>query len=241
MNRRTALHIGFVTGLLFGTGSSAASTSPQRAGPQVVPPDRRIEGKTYAEWSAAWGQWSSALPAVDGHPFLCDSYFDVTLGQSGRVWFLATPLLTCQQTISIPAGTLLFMPMIVAGTSSLEQPPFFGCTADEQLAAAKSLADLIRHPFLEIDGVALRHVDRYRFASPQFDIALPVPNVNGVEAGRFAPCSPSRPPMVGTSVGDGYWAMIRPLSPGHHTIRLGGSFPSFGISIDTTYFVTVIP
>lgn len=239
MNRRTAPYLVFVIGLLCVAGIPASS-NPQRTGPQVVPPDQRIQGKTYAEWEALWNQWVLSLPLVPGHPNVDDPAFDVTLGQSGSVWFLATPFGVLQRSISIPAGTLLFLPMLNASVSSLEEDEFFhGCSELEQRTKAEFLADLCMvGPFLEVDGVLLRTVRRHRVTSPQHQIILPFPNVLSVPAGTFTDCvSPAPPPMVGTSVVAGYYAMVRPLSRGQHTIRFGGII--CGFPIDMTYHVTV--
>lgn len=43
-------------------------------------------------------------------------------------------------------------------------------------------------------------------------------------------------------VEDGYWVMLKPLSPGSHVIRFGGAFvsgPASGFSADTTVYLTV--
>ncbi|MEQ1893786.1 MAG: hypothetical protein ABL998_14685 [Planctomycetota bacterium] len=218
-----------VPALLLLTGVATATISYQHG---IAPPSAKVAGKTYAEWSASWWQWALALPAQPGHPFFDDDQFDVTAGQTGKVWFLAAPVTGApvERTVTIPPGTRLFVPMANIEASNLEAPPFYGGTEVEQRAAAKDFADLIVAPFCEIDGASVDHVERYRFSSPQFTITLPDPNVYGLPAGS------------GTSVSDGYWAMIGPLSAGDHEIHFGGEFVGtvFGdIPIDMTYHVTV--
>ena len=44
---------------------------------------------------------------------------------------------------------------------------------------------------------------------------------------------------TGTSVADGIYIMLAPLSPGAHTIRFRVDFPASGFSIDTTYNLTI--
>lgn len=56
--------------------------------PGVIPPNARVHGKTYAEWSAAWWQWLWSAP-VDVNPGLDETGEFVTWGQSGPVWFIA--------------------------------------------------------------------------------------------------------------------------------------------------------
>jgi hypothetical protein len=43
------------------------------------------------------------------------------------------------------------------------------------------------------------------------------------------------------AVADGYWALIRPLTPGTHTISFGGSYPPQNFSTSATYTITVEP
>lgn len=265
MKHRTALHTVFVAAWLFAAGLSTVSASPQgprdlphpRLRPPVARPDAVVNGKTYAEWSAAWWQWALELPFVPGHPLTCDPFFDVTLGQSGNVWFLAGTFVTCQRTIAIPQGKWVFLPIVNAEASSLEAAPFFGCTAAELNAAAKDAIDIAQQAFCIIDDVALQFIDRYRFSSPLFTFTLPFPNILGLPAGTVSPCPyapiarrhpgggsprPANPPMWGNGVSDGYWAMIGPLSLGQHMIHFGATLvhPKFGtFRYDTTYNVTV--
>ena len=255
MNRIRALTILLAASLAHGAGTATASASPQLSPPPqrvaprppVVPPNRKVEGKTYAEWSAAWWQWSLALPAVPGHPFFCDPPpFDVTLGQAGTVWFLGAAFEPCPhqpRAIAVPHGIKLFVALVNTESSSMEPTPYFGCTEAEQAASATAFANYIQNPFLVIDGVRLGQIQSYRVVSTQFEVILPVPNVLGVPAGLVSTCYvPSPPPMQLKGVGDGYFAMIRPLPVGQHTIRFGGDFvgtPFGDFGIDMTYAVTV--
>jgi hypothetical protein len=46
------------------------------------------------------------------------------------------------------------------------------------------------------------------------------------------------------SVSDGYWVMLKPLSPGRHDIHFGGTFfegEPFEFTMDITYHVNVAP
>jgi hypothetical protein len=70
----------------------------------------------------------------------------------------------------------------------------------------------------------------YALAIAFHESAVPADNILGSGAGP------------GMSISDGYWVMLKPLSPGQHTIRFGGSFvrgPGTGFMVDTTYVVTV--
>ncbi len=219
------------TAALFLTASSPVLAGG-RGNPGVLPPQSHPYGQSYAEWSAAYWQWAFALP-VEGHPSIDSPDFDVTDGQSGPVWFLASPLgAPVVRDITIPSSKALFIALINVEASSLEEPPFYGATAAEQQAIATSFADAIVDVACEIDGKSVKNIDQYRVLSPQFTFTAPTPWIFGATGG------------TGTSVGDGYYVMVAPLSVGTHTIHFTGAFkfgdaPEDLIPADVTYNVTV--
>jgi hypothetical protein len=188
--------------------SGCATTNPNRG---VVPPDARFDGKTYSEWAGASWKWALELP-VDGHPFsTCDR--DLSAGQSGKVWYWAAPF-SCPAPIAatLAPGKALFLTLTDVETSSLEDPPFHGDTEQEQRANSKWLANHIVEVFCFIDGKPVRHLRAYRFSNPQIHFTAPTPWIYGSTGGP------------GTSVGDGYYLMLKPMPEGKHRIHYGGSF-----------------
>lgn len=213
-----------VAGLLALVPSAAAPATD----PEVLPPGSQPNGKTYAQWSAKWWEWALELP-VDGHPFIDDPAFQCDAGQSGPVWYLAAPFGTVERSCTIPEGKKVLFPLFNLECSSLEEPPFFGATEEEQAACAASFADLIDVDslFCTIDGVPVENLGDFRFTSPQFEFTAPTPWIFGATGGD------------GTGVGDGYYLMLAPLSVGEHTLHFGGSIPDFEVSIDMTYHLTI--
>lgn len=202
----------------------------------IIPPNAKVQGLSYAEWSARWWQWALELH-VPGHPALsCPD--SISAGQSGQVWFLASGPSECAGMV--PAGTALFIPLVNVECSSLEPPAegFYGGSEADQRSCAKFWADHIVKAslFCEIDGAAATNLSRYRFASPQIEFVAPSPWLFGEVGGP------------GTSVGDGYFVLLHPLSKGQHTVRFGGDF-HFSIAegdefdadfgFDTTYHLNV--
>jgi hypothetical protein len=201
--------------------------------PKVLPPQSHPRGQSYAEWSAAYWQWLFSLP-VDGHPGTDSPDFDVTDGQSGRVWFLTGPFGTVERHVTIPTGTSLFVALINVDASTLEEPPFFGATADEQLAIANGFAEFITDLSFSVDGKSIQNVGDFRVTSPQFTFTAPSPWIFGATGG------------TGTATGVGYFVMLAPLSVGTHTIHYTGAFkfsdaPEDYIGVDMTYHITVRP
>lgn len=222
--RRVASALLVAASLVLGELSLKAAVLPVQSSPR---------GKTYAQWSAAWWQWALSHP-VTGHPFVDDASFNGASGQSGKVWFLATPFGTVQRSVTIPAGTFLFIGALNAEASDLEG---LGATEAEQRDTAAFLADHIVDPAVTVDGVAVGNIDSYRVASAQFGFTAPEPWI-------FSP-APSGP---GTAVVDGYYVMLAPLSVGTHTVRITGGFHfsvaegdpfDFDAEADVTYTITV--
>jgi hypothetical protein len=197
----------------------------------VLPPNSNPFGRSYAEWNAASWQWLFSLP-VDGHPAIDSPDFDVTAGQSGHVWFLASPFGTVERNITIPAGTSLFVSLVTVDSSTLEEPPFYGATAAEQLAIANGFADYMTDLSFTVDGKSVNNLQDFRVTSPQFSFTAPTPWIFGATGG------------TGNAVGVGYFVMVSPLSVGTHTIHYTGAFkfsdaPEDYIPVDMTYNVTV--
>ena len=214
------------TGLALGALPASAVQTPK-----VLPPNSHSHGKSYAEWSAAYWQWLFALP-VDGHPGTDSPDFDVTDGQSGRVWFLTGPFGEIERHVTIPAGTSLFISLVNVDASTLEEPPFFGATAADQLAIANGFADYITDLSFAVDGNSVENIGDFRVTSPQFSFTAPSPWIFGATGG------------TGTATGVGYFVMLAPLSVGTHTIHYTGAFkfsdaPEDYIGVDMNYIVTV--
>ncbi|WP_165250503.1 hypothetical protein [Paludisphaera soli] len=195
--------------------------------PGVIPPHAKFKGLTYGEWQAKWQQAALAIPVVDGdHPVFSGELF----GDEKGIRFL--PGLPGGVTIdvTIPAGTALFFPLIVVECSNLEAPPFFGADAAEQADCARMFIDDVTDVSAEIDGKPVRDPQLYRTQSPQYEFSVPASNMIGVPG-----------PATGTSVSEGYFLLLAPLSVGTHTIHFEATYAPFDFTIDTTYIVTVTP
>src|SRR5262245_37152054 len=207
-------------------GATKAVTTPG-----IAPPWSHPDGKSYSEWSAAWWTWAMSLP-VDDHPFIDTPNFDITAGQSGHVWFLASPLGNIHRMVTTPAGPAIFLAMNTAEASNLEG---LGDTEEEQRATAEWFTNHASNSSCTVDGQPVANIAMYRVQSPQFTFTAPTPWIFGDTGG------------AGTAVADGYYAFIYPLSVGHHTIRFTEHWHftaaedgfDFDDGFDTTYDVTV--
>lgn len=218
-------------------------------------------GQTYGEWSAAWWQWASSIP-VDESPLFNNG--DVTVGQSGKVWFLSGTFVSTTsevgedlfvdatdiRTETIPTGKALFFPIVNAEQSAfeagIEVNPETGPTPEQQAQLqqdAELFADTIvpESLYVTINGRSLNIQDQFRVQSPSvFEIELPEDNFLGAPAG------------TDYAFADGYFVMLAPLPEGEHTLQWGGRAeiplldpegnPTGGtlfFTLDVTYNLTV--
>jgi hypothetical protein len=206
---------------------------PKGYSPVVSP-----EGNDYPRLAREWWKWLMELPLNTGgieHPIYDSDTFDVRLNQSGTVWFLVSPFGTVTRNCLVPQDTWLFIGLLNAEASNIEDPPFFGANENDQLEAAGYIADHIVSLSCEVDGVPIADMRPFRIASRQVEFMAPTPWIYGTDGGP------------GTSSGDGYFIFLRPLSPGQHIIHYKGVFLFLEVTdgfylnevIEMTYHITV--
>jgi hypothetical protein len=90
-------------------------------------------------------------------------------------------------------------------------------------------AESVDNPTLEVrvDNVAVKNLDQYRVTSPVFNVFFPQGAVFGLEPGTHGPV-----------VSDGFWLLLKPLSQGAHTIRVGSNTGGTFV-VDVTWKLTV--
>jgi hypothetical protein len=222
---------GVLSVVMTGTTASAASTVPPSAGgganPGVVPPDARYAGATYGQWSARWWQWVLSIGVAD-NPLLDTTGAKCGQAQSGPVWYLAgsTANDPVERSCTVPAGKALFFPLVNAFEAGNPPPPPRPSFKTELAAVRRDVKG--ETGFATIDGRTLKNVQQYHTESPDFGISLTADNIYSAPAGLYAPTAAA-----------GLFLMLRPLSPGSHTIKFGGTLPVSGVNPDITYHLTV--
>jgi hypothetical protein len=202
----------------------------QNPNPGVIPHQARHQGLTYQQWQARWQQWAISIPATSTHPFFPGG--NVLQAQTGNVWFLAGVVGGVEvRSVAIPAGTALFFPIVNVECSTLEPPPFHGTDHASLSSCANGHVDQTSGLAATIDGRPVQQISSYRGESPEFSFGpTPDPNVLGVEPG-----------LTGNSVDVGFYLLLTPLPVGKHTIHFAATSDEFGVSIDTTYNIAVMP
>jgi hypothetical protein len=223
--KRTLVVMALVAAVVASTPLAAGS-----AGSNVAPPRSRSYGLSYAERAAAWWRWAIAIPA-SGHPLVSAGNVDCSVGQSGRVWYLAGSFASDVRTCDIPSGTALFLPLVNVDCSTLESDPFFGANEAELRACVRKFGFTDLHA--SVEGTQINNLDRFLVESPLFSVVPPVGgNILGVPGGT-----------EGDFVARGVHVLLRPLPVGTYTIAFGGTITlgDEAFQLDVTYEVTVVP
>jgi hypothetical protein len=209
----------------FATTVPAAANDPSA----VVPSNAAIGGHTYAQWEARAWQWAIAnlrfFPSAVPRPARC-----ATVGQAGPVWFLDGDLYEgvgddLRRTCDVPAGRYIFIDEPSAECSTVEPAPFHATTDAGLMACARALG-----PFsstLTLDGRRLVW-SGFDVASPVFHFTMP-PRDNYL-------LTPGATHGRGAAYGEA--VMLRPLTPGAHTLVRTQSSPD-GPTLRWTYELTV--
>jgi hypothetical protein len=219
------------------TLTAAAESRGANSNPGIVPPNAHAYGQTYGEWAASFTRWAFTIP-VDRHPLFDNGPFAPV--ESGHVWFLGGSFssATLHRTVEVPTGKALFFPLTtyaafldpVPGGSVT--PGFDGKTVDEIRASAKAVIDSATNLSATIDGVAVNNLGTYRVQSPVFNVPVKVGSV----LDGFSPVAPVGSHI--TMVADGYFLLVKPLSPGPHTLHFTADVPGF--HQDFTYDIQVL-
>lgn len=227
VRRALAILVGL---LIVGLPTSLLRAGDDKADPRVYDVGAKVEGKTYAEWSAIWSQWAVSIKK-DRNPVLDKTGEFAGEGQQGPVWFLAGNVggKTTRKCV-VPAGKPLFFPVINYAESA---PPD---KADDKKLVAAAKAAMDREVELEaaLDGEPIARLARFRVASDAFTVAGP---------DRAADAAFED--IVGKQkvASNGYFLMLKALSPGKHTLHFRGKVKAEKgkepFEEDVTYELTV--
>jgi hypothetical protein len=206
----------------------------------VVPqlPEQNVVGMTPGDLSAAWWQYVLAIPndPPGANPAADTTGANCGVDQAAGPFFFLTGNFTSNATVTrnctVPAGKTLIIPIVNSECSTLESPPFYGSNEKELRACAAVGIDPVDLKTLQltIDGKQAPDLKNYRAQSPVYSFTLPANNILGLASGG-----------TGFSVSDGFWAAVKPLSAGTHTVHFGGTIGSpFNFTVDVTYNLNVL-
>ena len=202
--------------------------SASKASPGVLPPKARLQGLTYGEWSAKWWQYVLSIPESE-NPLTGGTGNQCGIQQIGNVGLVVfDPTLEEPVICEVPSGINLFLDILSAECSTVEEDPFYGGNEEEMRACATgfSITDLQA----SIDGVEVQNIEQYIHTSPVFDFTLP-------DEGNILYTDI----LVGQSVSNGAHLILTPLKPGMHTVHLHASIEELEFTVDVNIKLNVIP
>jgi hypothetical protein len=209
--------------VLISAGCFAAVSASVAQTEIAVPPTEPVANISQSDWSRAWWQWAGSFDRADS-PVADRTGRNCHLKQNGPVWFLAGTYGT-QRTIricTVPRDKYLFFPII-----NYVVMPDSGaaCTAACCASFTQTAREITDQPFnliLDLDGRRIEDLASYRqFTTQCFDMG--------------ARAEPKH--QIYPSAANGYYVMLRPLSPGKHVLNFGGALP--GMSQAVTYTLIV--
>jgi hypothetical protein len=211
----------------------ADDTSP------VVSPQAESFPLTYGEWGARWWQYVLGIP-TDENPLFDTTGAQCRLGQWGPVFFLvgtATTGPVKRNKCEVPAGAGLFLPIINISCAVPED----GSTAQDISTLCSGFIDQVdpKSLSLTIDGTSIPNLKNFR-ASEFFSFTG---SAHGPfeTTGCVAALQPCYADFRSTAFSDGYWAMLKPLSPDRqHTVHFHAEGPNSFV-VDVTYKLKVVP
>jgi hypothetical protein len=175
----------------------------------VLAPTSLVSDQSQAEWSRNWWEWATSFPSATS-PIADRTGERCGAGQSGPVWFLAGAFGSAlvQRRCNVPSGKYLFFPLINSVVFPNRDSPV---TCEQATEIARERTDSPSMLVAEIDGEKIPDLAKYRQATLGcFDLAAK----SDVKIRIFP------------SAANGYYLMLSPLKPGHHSLRFGGELPT---------------
>ena len=196
------------------------------------------ESELLAGTTAQWWQYAISIPPST-NPLLDAKGDDCMVGQRDPMWFLAGTFLsggTVNRTCAVPAGEWLFFPVI--NSVQINVPGVCGQTGSLNAAQLRALAapfiDAATNMSVRVDGRIAKNL--VRIQSDVFATTIPADNIFNGPCGGPGTVPPG---VYSPSVDDGYYALLKPLSVGNHTLVIHAE--STGFVLDVTYLLKVAP
>ena len=206
----------------------AQADKDRDAKPGIAPPTSQPLGLSYNEWEVLALQWYLSTPTSVPNPpgrVICHMVVPPPAGFTG----VTIPL-------TLEADQWLFVPIWFTAwantpgdwgyTNAWNDPyggfPTYEAWARDQL---KTWVDTQVPPTSTIDGKPVQHLDMYRMQTGLFELTVPADNAWGswLPAGTYGPC-----------FGNGWFAILRPMKPGKHTVTNAvgeGQFVTYKITV----------
>jgi hypothetical protein len=184
-------------------------------------------GTTFEEWSIRWWKWLISIPQ-DQNPALDSTGQKFSLAQpySPVIFLPGTFEGHAERKYTISPGNAIFFPVVNFITSFTEEPRL----KEEHELVSRANEDIasLTNVVVNIDGVYIKDIKRFRVQSPVFELVYPESNVFQFKEGHTK------------AISDGYWIFIKGLQPGRHEIKVSGCCYSGRTKESTDWHLEVV-
>jgi len=209
-------------------GTFSAYAVPSSPSPSTFFAGSSPYGVPYNNWMEKWWQWNMQIPK-EQHPLANPNLTTCPVGESGSVSFLTQSLQgESRYSCTIPSEHAIMIPISTGE-----------CTTDE--AKSSVPADMAKcategNKYLtyvaSVDGVRLNGLDQNNAVSNVFNLTVPKDNFGDLKPGTWQ------------DVTGGYFAFIKPLPVGNHTLDIAGRVtnpvdPSYNFNYHTVFLLKV--
>jgi hypothetical protein len=182
------------------------------AGNQLYALGDKPFNKSWEDWSADWWKWLLSTPDNINPVNDATGELQNVAQLQANVFFLAgTHQKKAERACTIPAARAIFFPIATMSASYVEFP---NVQTEAELWQYAEEGNQVSDMSLAIDGMVLdkKYLEQYRVKTPIFDVILPDHNIQ-----LYAKGGPTK------VVSDGYWAFLKPLPVGDHTLIINQS------------------
>lgn len=192
--------------LLFYSISVLADTFEEH----IVFPGDFVNNIPLESYANSWWQWTYTMPK-ELSPIRDTTGENCHIRQKGDVWYLAGGYgsSVIRRTCEIPEGKYIFFPII----NMVYYPRQIGSLSCEDAKAAAALNnDELLIIDVELDDLKSSNPAHLRLSSDEcFNLLGLIPKE-------------LEPPRIYPAATDGYWAMLKPLSKGTHTLKFQAKY-----------------
>jgi hypothetical protein len=195
--------------------------------------DPKIYGKTIGNWGHAWWSWAFNVPKAT-NPLFKNGAMDCSVGQQGKVWFLAGNFgETSQRSCTIPKSKALFFPVYNSIWWTPAPGTDYGCENEKSCRRdVGSFSSKLRSYTCTIDKQDCAW--KYSIVRAQSDNLPFTINTDSILVTEYEEIPGTRT----ISISDGYWVMLPPLKVGQHKIHFTAATTD-EFALDVTYNLTV--
>ncbi len=228
--------------------AASSHAPPHPTGTDLVfPADATPQGRSIAEWGTRWWQWLAETPRSVA-PVLGN---DCNYNQTDDVFYLTGSFGTTDtRSCTIPTSKPIFFPLINTICWQLEWDGVCYNATEEELTACASAdydgtSGAVMELEAELDGYSIPMLeDHLSGVSEMFSWGSPGTDPAEYLFWGVRPVEPNQcgfPEGNRQGVTNGYWLMLKPLSPGQHTLHFVGKKTAANGSVfkvDLTYNLT---